>query len=317
MFEQYIPLIAAAAAFAAVLMALMGFMSLSGGAKRSEEIAQRISGRPRRGRKSGGAVLTGLWQPVSDMFGQLGARIGPKTDEERRANQLALIRAGIRRPDGWRVFQGAKAALTVVLAGGFLLLRPLFFEDLGLPPTLLGAVGLAAIGCYAPDIWLRMRTKKRAEAILNALPDALDLLVVCVESGMGLDQAITRVCNEMRNSSPEISLEFYQLTLELRAGRKRTDALRDLGRRCGVEDLNSLISLLVQADTFGISVGRTLRVYSDTMRTKRFQLAEEKAAKLPVLLLLPLILFILPALFVVIMGPAIMLFIDVFAALPK
>lgn len=317
MFENYLPILAAGLAFAAVLLASMGALSISGGSRKSEEIRARIAGKSISREAAGGSLLVSLWRPIADMFSRLGGRIGPKTEEERKANQLALIRAGIRRPDGWRVFQGAKASLTIVLAGGFLLVRQFAFADTGLPVTVLGAVGMAAVGCYAPDIWLRMRTKKRTLAIVNALPDALDLLVVCVESGMGLDQAITRVCDEMRATSPEISLEFYQLTLELRAGRKRTDALRDLGLRCNVDELNSLISLLIQADTFGISVGRTLRVYSDTMRTKRFQLAEEKAAKLPVLLLLPLILFILPSLFVVIMGPAIMMFIDVFAALPK
>ncbi len=145
----------------------------------------------------------------------------------------------------------------------------------------------------------------------------MDLLVVCVESGMGLDQALDRVCVEVNTSAPIISSELKLLTLELRAGKSRTSALRSLSTRVGLEDLNSLTSLLIQADAFGISIGRTLRVYSDAMRTKRSQRAEEKAAKMPVLLLLPLVCCILPALFITIMGPAVMLFIDTFALIGK
>jgi tight adherence protein C len=161
------------------------------------------------------------------------------------------------------------------------------------------------LGFYLPDIWLRQKMDKRKEKLLKALPDALDLLVVCVESGMGLDESITRVAKEIELQSPELCDELSFLSLELRAGKSRPDALRNLAVRTNLEEVSNLVTLLIQADKFGTSVADTLRVYSDTFRTERFQRAEEIAAKMPVKLVLPLILFIFPALFVALIGPAI------------
>ena len=149
-----------------------------------------------------------------------------------------------------------------------------------------------------------MRVKKRQKAIQHGLPDALDLLVVCVEAGMGLDAAIYRVCQEMSIKDPILSSELRLLTLELRAGKARREALKNLSARIGLEDVGSLVAMLIQTDMFGTSIAQTLRVYADSMRTKRFQLAEELAAKLPVKLLMPLIFFIFPTLLIVILGPA-------------
>jgi tight adherence protein C len=136
------------------------------------------------------------------------------------------------------------------------------------------------------------------------LPDGLDMLVVCVEAGMGLDAAINRVGEEMKASNKVLSDELKLVTLELRAGKHRQEALRNLAQRTDLEDLSSLVSLLVQTDKFGTSIAQALRVYSDSMRTKRYQRAEEIAAKIAVKLTFPLILFIFPSLFVVILGPA-------------
>ena len=232
-------------------------------------------------------------------------------------NRLALVQAGLRKPDAYKIFQGVKGGLAIAFAGVFLLIRYLFYPDMALISTIFGVILLAIAGIYGPELWLSRKIAARKLAVSDELPDALDLLVVCIESGMGLDQAIDRVCAEMSSSGPIISAEFKLLTLELRAGKARQEALRSLAERVGLDDLNSLTSLLIQADAFGISVGRTLRVYSDAMRIKRSQRAEEKAAKMPVLLLLPLILFILPALFVTIIGPAVIMFADTFAVLNK
>jgi tight adherence protein C len=161
------------------------------------------------------------------------------------------------------------------------------------------------LGFYLPDIWLRQKTEKRQEKLLKALPDALDLMVVCVEAGMGLDEAINRVAKESKLQSQELSDEFVFLGLELRAGKERQVALRNLAERTNLEEVNNLVTLLIQADKFGTNIADTLRVYSDSFRTERFQRAEEMAAKMPVKLILPLILFIFPALFIVIIGPAI------------
>jgi tight adherence protein C len=160
------------------------------------------------------------------------------------------------------------------------------------------------IGFYVPNVWLRFRTAKRKEKLMEGFPDALDLLVVCVEAGMGLDAAIRRVGEEIKLSNEILSDELNQLYLELRAGKLRQHALRSLAMRTNLEEVNSLVTLLIQTDKFGTSVGQGLRVHSDFMRTRRYQKAEETAAKLPVKLVFPLIFFILPTLFVTIVGPA-------------
>jgi tight adherence protein C len=155
-----------------------------------------------------------------------------------------------------------------------------------------------------PDLWLMLRTSSRKTRIFEALPDALDLMVVCVEAGMGLDAAVTQVGEELKLTHRDLSEEFKLLNLELRAGKSREAALRNLAVRTGVEEVNSLVTLLVQTDRFGTSVAQALRVYSDSFRTKRFQKAEELAAKLPVKLVFPVVLFIFPSLFIIILGPA-------------
>ena len=168
---------------------------------------------------------------------------------------------------------------------------------------ILGIATLA--GFYFPDLCLKLWIGWRKEQIVLGFPDALDLLVVCVEAGMGIDAAMHRVAEEIRLSSRVISDELRLLNLELRAGKSRTDALRNLGIRTDVEEVRSFSTLLIQTDRFGTSVAQALRVHSDAMRTRRYQKAEELAAKLPVKLMFPLILFIFPAIFVVIVGPAV------------
>jgi len=164
-------------------------------------------------------------------------------------------------------------------------------------------VGAASAGYFFPVLWLRHAVGSRKEKILDAFPDALDLMVVCVEAGLGLDAAIARVSSEIKFAHPELADEFNLVSLELRTGLARIDALKNLSRRVDLEEVNSLVALLVQTDKFGTSVGQSLRVHSDAMRTNRQLRAEELAAKLPVKLLFPLIFFIFPSLFVVIIGP--------------
>jgi tight adherence protein C len=160
------------------------------------------------------------------------------------------------------------------------------------------------LGFYLPDIYLRRIIAKRREKLFEGLPDALDLLLVCVEAGMGLDAAFNRVAEEIKLSNKTLSDELKIMNLELMAGKARKDALRDLAIRTDLEDMNGLVTLLIQTDKFGTSLSQALRVYSDTFRTIRSQRAEEMAAKLPVKLILPLVLFIFPSLLVAILGPA-------------
>jgi len=163
---------------------------------------------------------------------------------------------------------------------------------------------LAVGGFYLPNLWLQNRIERRKEQIFKGFPDALDLMVVCVEAGMGLDSAVTRVAKEMKLNNKVISDEFRIYNLEMRAGKLRRDALKNLGMRCGVPEVDNLVTLLIQTDKFGTSISQSLKVYSDTMRVQRMQRAEEIAAKIPLKLLFPLIFFIFPSLFVAILGPA-------------
>ena len=176
--------------------------------------------------------------------------------------------------------------------------RPLGFK------TLQWVVIFTGVGFYLPSMVLWWLRRKRQEEIFLSLPDALDLLVVCVESGLGLDAAMRKVCDEMGAHAKVICEEFSLANFQLQMGRPRREVLHDLGVRTGVDDVRALAAILIQADRFGSSIAQALRVQSDSMRTRRKQIAEEKAAKTAVQLLFPLILFIFPGIFVVLVGPA-------------
>ena len=162
----------------------------------------------------------------------------------------------------------------------------------------------AGFGFYLPDVFMFFKRRSRREKIFCGLPDALDLLVVCVEAGLGLDAGMRRVSEEMRITSPVISEELAVSNFQLQMGRSRREVLHDLGLRSGVDDVRSLAAILIQADRFGSSIAQALRVQSDSMRTRRSQLAEERAAKTAVKLIFPLVLFIFPGIFVILVGPA-------------
>ena len=240
-----------------------------------------------------------------DLTTRLGQYSAPKGEEDLTHRRKKLIVAGYRKPNAPIVFYGTKILLAVALPAAVFFL--LVF--LGIPVRkmnmLLLLLVLALAGFYGPDVWVRLVIARRKEQITNGFPDALDMMVVCVEAGMGLDQAIKRVADEMKLTHRIISEEFGQMNMELRAGRSRQDAMRNLAARTDVEDVKSLVTLLLQTDRFGTSVANALRVHSDSMRTKRRQRAEEMAAKLPVKMLFPLVLFIFPALFVVLLGPGV------------
>jgi tight adherence protein C len=170
------------------------------------------------------------------------------------------------------------------------------------PFLLVVALGF---GYMAPDIWLSRKVNRRQHRLRLSLPDALDLLVICVEAGLGLDQAILRVAEELKHVHPELSEEMRLVNLEMRLGKTRLEALRALSSRTGVDDIKALVAMLVQTERFGTSVAQSLRVHSDALRIKRRQRAEEQAAKAPVKMVPVLVFFIFPALLVVILGPAV------------
>jgi len=236
----------------------------------------------------------------------LGHLIKPKNDEDLSHLRKMFLKAGYRSEHSVIVFFGVKVFLTALLPFIFILVKFSFLRTLPSFTVMLVAIFLALIGFYVPNLWLRLKVDTRKEKILLGLPDALDLMVVCAEAGVGLDSAIHRVGEEMKLTNKPLCEEFKLLNLELRAGKLRRDALKNLALRTDLDDVRSLVTLLVQTERFGTSIAQALRVHSDSMRTKRFQRAEEIAAKLPVKLLFPLIFFIFPSLFVAILGPAIL-----------
>jgi len=232
----------------------------------------------------------------------LSKPLQPKTEAEVGKLRQRLNYAGFRREEAPVMFLSLKAICAIiglVLGGGVMLLTA------GL--TLSGFLRLFMIAgafFFLPDILLWLLGRRRKEKIFLALPDALDLLVVCVEAGLGLDQAMRKVASELEGNSPVIAHEFGIANMEVQMGQTREHVFGSLGARNGVDDLRTLASVIVQTDKFGSSIARALRVMSDSMRTERRQIAEEKAAKTAVKLIFPLVLFIFPGIFVVLVGPA-------------
>ena len=230
-----------------------------------------------------------------------------KSKDQASHSQLraSLITAGYRKSQAPVIFMGTRIFLAVMFGLTFLIFGSDAVKEKDPKWFPIFLIGSMFVGYYGPQMWLRNTIAKRKELLVNGFPDALDLMVVCVEAGLGLDQAIARVGNEVRQGHPDLGDEFILLNLELRAGLSREQALRNLVNRTDLEDIRSLVALLIQTDRFGTSIGQALRVHSDSMRMKRRMKAEEKGAQLPVKLMIPLILFIFPALMVVIVGPGV------------
>jgi tight adherence protein C len=232
----------------------------------------------------------------------LSAPLQPKTTEEVGKTRQKLNMAGFRSEGAMQIYWSMK---TLGLAVGFLLSGGTLGFARGWSIDTLTYAGITAgVMFYLPEIVLWIIKRSRQDNIFYGLPDALDLMVVCVEAGLGLDQAMRKVTEEMKKTYHVIAEEFALCNLQLQMGRARNEVLHDLGGRTGVDDLKALAAILIQADKFGSSVAQALRVQSDSMRTRRRQMAEEKAAKTAVKLIFPLVIFIFPAIFVVLVGPA-------------
>jgi len=226
----------------------------------------------------------------------------PGTELEQSALKTKLANAGFRSDSAVAVYLGMRfGSLVTFFAISLVYALPRYGLTLG---ALKWIVILSGLGFYLPNIILWFIRRKRQQEIFLTLPDALDLLVVCVESGLGLDAAMRKVCEEMKNHAKIICEELNLANFQLQMGRPRREVLHDLGVRTGVDDVRSLAAILIQADRFGSSIAQALRVQSDSMRTRRKQIAEEKAAKTAVQLIFPLVLFIFSGIFVVLVGPA-------------
>jgi tight adherence protein C len=238
-------------------------------------------------------------------------RVIPKSQAEVSVAQQRLIRAGYRNDSAVSFLYSAKVLTPLALCA------IVFVTGLGKQSPFVLYAGAAGFGYLLPDFWLSKKIKSRQAAIRLGLPDVLDMLVICVEAGLGLDQATARTAQELGRARPALSDEFGVVVLEQRAGCPRSDAWKHLAERTDVDTVRNLVSMLVQTEKFGTSIAKTLRTHSETLRTQRIQQVEEMAAKTTIKLIFPLVLFIFPCLFVVTLGPAVIVIAKAFTTYLK
>jgi tight adherence protein C len=289
-------------AFVTLLIAAGAMVFSPGAAAVVERRLGEITGKPVRSEND--AAVRAV-----ETLKRLGAAL-PKSPSEMGKLRLRLVHAGFRRKDAVSVFLGIRVGVSLICFG--LLATPLVIK-----PSVPAALGAAGLGYVLAGVVLARLSKRRQHRIRLSLPDALDLLVVSVEAGLGLDQALQRVGDELAFAHPELSEDLKQINLELRAGKPRSEALHNLADRTGVDDLASLVAVLVQTDKFGTSVAQSLRVQSEVLRTKRRQRAEEAAAKTGVKMVFPLVICIFPAIWVVTIGPAAIKFVQILSPMAE
>ena len=242
-------------------------------------------------------AIAGMTKQVERALVSIGERV-PRSPTEMSRQERRLVQAGYRRKDAVLLLNGSHIAvfllmLVIFASAGYLYRQPVISFALSI-----------FLGAALPDLWLRRAILRRQENIQHGMPDAMDLAVIAVEAGLGLDQALLRVGDEINVAHPDLADELRLRNLEVNMGRSRSDALRNLAERTGVEDLKALVAILIQTDKFGTSVGQALRTFSESLRVKRRQRAEEQAAKLAIKMVIPMVLFIFPGVFIVILGPA-------------
>jgi len=273
-----------------------------------QRIAEAINPRPKQ--KSVTSVVERAKASIGNLM-ETVENVMPKSKQEVSIVLQRLTRAGYRGEQAVKIFYGCKVILPILLSAlalvtGLANLGPFFVYLMTL-----------GVGFLAPDFWLGKKITKRQKRLTRGLPDVLDLLVICMEAGLSLDQATARSAQELTQSQPDLCDELNIVVLEQRAGRARSDAWKNMAERTGVESLRNMVSMLVQTEQFGTSIAKMLRVHSDSLRTQRVQMIEELAAKTSVKLVFPLVLFIFPALFLVTLGPAAIVMVESFSALTK
>ncbi|HEY1902844.1 MAG TPA: type II secretion system F family protein [Terracidiphilus sp.] len=256
-------------------------------------------------------LLTSIQESGFSLGGMIGHfdSVLPKSQAEVSVVKQRLIRAGYRNESAVKYFNGSKFIIPILLS-----IIALVTGAGALSPFFVYAVCLG-LGYLAPDFWLGRQIKKRQGKIRRGLPDVLDLMVICIEAGLSLDQGTVRTSEELMHAQPELCDELKVVVLEQRAGRPRQDTWKHLSERVDVDCIRNLVSMLIQAEQFGTSIGKTLRTHSDTLRTQRIQQVEEQAAKTTIKLIFPLVFFIFPSLFLVVLGPAILIMMDSFKQL--
>ena len=293
--------LAAAAVFAFSLGLLAFLGTASDPVRRRLERVGGSQGQPRPARSG-----------ILERLRPLAAYLMPTKEKERSRVSRLLIHAGYRSPQALSAFYGVKSLLVLALPAAVLIASP-FFPRLTTGSLLFYALMAAVAGALLPSMWLDRRVLARQRALRAGFPDALDLLVVCVEAGLGLAPAIQRVADEVSVSHPELGTELALVNAEMRAGVERTDALRSLAERTGLSDIRGLVTLMVQTMRFGTSIADALRVYSEEFRGKRMQAAEEQAAKIGTKMIFPLVFCLFPSFFLVAIGPAVIRLIETFS----
>jgi tight adherence protein C len=306
--DEYVPFIIASTAFLVICLLFLGITILFRRRQHQREMLSKIRSKEDdwnvTADQSTSIEFTGeSANPFTRLLHAIGSRINTGQSRDDGEIKLKFLRAGLRGKNVPTIFMGVKLMLAVALPSAFLLIVTLFFGSMQTSRIFIGLGFLIMMGLMIPNAWLGRKTRKRKEKLVRAFPDALDLMVVCVEAGMGMDAAFRRVGEEIKLSYPELSNELHWLNLELRAGKSRMTALKNLGARTDIDDVNSLVTVLIQTDRFGTSVSRALKVYADSFRTARFQRAEELAATLGTKMIFPLALCLFPVFFVVVLGP--------------
>lgn len=307
-------IVSMALAFGAGVLLVLGLGKLLALRKSQHRLQETLANEPRAAPHADSAEgpdsAPRRWRAVLESMSRLSV---PEGGWQNSQLQLKFIRAGFRDKSAGQSYYGVKTLLTLLVPLLGALLMQMVWPAMPYARMALYLVPLMAAAYYLPDMFLRWRTEHRAQDMRDVLPDLIDLLVICTESGLGMDAAINRVSQEIARSSQTLADEFYVAALEIRAGAGRATALKNLALRVDLEDLHGLVSMLVQADRFGTSLVESLRIQSEVMRTKRIQRAEEMAAKVPVKMLIPLVLFIFPALLSVLIGPAVIQIAGIFA----
>ncbi len=303
-FVQLLPFAALAGVGCAVFFVVN---MLSGDKSRAQERLEELRD-PGSRNKDGDSGKGGMGGLLEKAAPALSKAMQPKTELEQSNLKVRLSNAGFHSQNAPQLYLAIKVMLMVgglVVGGGFGAWQFGLTQN-GLVALVLGV----GAGMYLPEIVLSFMKSGRQSKIFLQMPDALDLLVVCVEAGLGLDAGMRRVSEELMDAAPECCGEFALANLQLQMGRPRREVLHDLGVRTGVDDMKALAAILIQADKFGSSIAQALRVQSDSMRTKRKQMAEEKAQQTAVKMIFPLVLFIFPGIFVVLVGPAAIMMIE-------
>lgn len=249
------------------------------------------------------------WQRLIERLGSLAK---PKDTAKLTKYRQRLAWAGYHNPRAVAIWAGSKIAFGLIFATIYPL-GSLFVQRI-LPNVFIFSTGFGLLGFLIPDLWLKLRARSRQEKILNALPDVLDLLMVCVEAGLGFDAALARVVDQPEGRQSPLHEEINRMNLEIRAGRSRQEALRALADRCGLQEVTAMVSVFIQTDKLGTSMGQTLRVHAETSRVDRRHRAEERAYLAPLKMIFPTILFLMPAFVLVAMGPSIIAIISMIKA---